>query len=359
MAPAQRHELQRAAGEGYSLGRMGHDKPLHLRKLVLSQKTQRGASTSLGGIRKSRPSAAASRLTPTVGAIFGATLKSVLEFSGVAPTKRASIAALRHLVRFLSPPRDALPRIHGNDSEHLLNGMGVHHVASYQRRLLPESIEPQHARSYLGRNGYKDVAFGATAALLVAHHLMSVLGSDAQGVAEGLQRCAREVDHQLTHWPTATSARHSEWHLVALASEMRALGRARTAAVAAASFAEANRLPRDEALRLQLERMRAAAWPSGERCDVESQPPLIERLMRGETLGSYAMPPPASPRPMALSALPGVAWLDTGRDDDSSEDGSGSSRGTSSASSICEESKAETDMSPVDVLSACSMLGLM
>lgn len=391
--PARWLDLKRAALEGCTVVREGHDKPLYLRRLILSHKTQRAAAVK-GKISKRRSSAgatSASSLTPTVGAIFGSTLKSVLEFSGVAPSKGATVRALRHLVHFFAPPRDALASIRGDDAEHLLNGMGAHRVASMQRHMLAECAEHAGSRSYIGRNGYKDVAFGATAALLVAHYIMSVTGADAQGVAEGLRRCADDVDHQLRHWPISDSAQHAEWHAAALAAEERALSRARAAAVTAATFAEANQLSRADALRMQFEWMRAAAWPAGERCDVGAQAGAIARLIRGERVGDGAPVAEAPlsampPRALALSALPSIAWLDagpsgcrSGAGETSSEDASSpSSRGTGSSSfsfsslgSVADEDEMEerhawggtnedrSDVSPDEVLSTARLLGMM
>lgn len=367
--PARHHELKRSAREGFTVGRVGHSKPLHLRKLVLSTKTQRRMSVAKSGVRKKRLSAADTQLVPTIGVIFGSTLKSILEFSGVSPTKRANIEAMRRLVRFFVSSRDALPQIHGADHEHLLNGLGVHKVASYQRGLLPECIEPQHARSYLGRSGYKDVAFGATAALLVAHYLMSESGADAQGVADGLQRCATEVDRQLAQWPLSDSMHHFKWHKSSLDAEIRALSRVRAAAIVAADVANVHRLTRDEALRMQLERMRMAAWPRGEKCAGDAQASMIARIFRGDRIGAEdapLAPCPAFSQPLALSGMPAVAWMSTTAcaRDDSSEDGSHSSSfGSAStvssiSSSVYEEDTAVDDLDDLNPFSICSLLGL-
>jgi len=325
-------DLKRASDEGYALQGAAGDKPLYLRRLVLgSEKRQR----STNGIRKQRPTARASRLTSSVGTIFGSTLKSVLDFSGVAPTKTQSLQALRHLVRFLSPAASATSSIDGGDRLHLANGLGVHRVCTKQARLLPEAQEAQMQRSFLGRNGLRDVAFGATAAVLTAHYIMSVLGHDASTVADKLQKSAKRIDELLGQWPVAgATVGASDWHVQSLRAEARAIRRARAAAVAAASMAEAQQLPKHAALHLQFEWMRAAAWPRGTACDADSHATLCGQIASGQRVGD----PDAEPLPLPalpLSALQSctAAWLDAGGGDDSSEDGA-SSRSGSWASSI-------------------------
>lgn len=304
---------------------------LHLRRLILSTGKRERSS---GGIRKVRLSDRTSRLTPSVGAIFGATLKSVLDFTGVQPTKTETGTALRHLVRFLSPAAGAVPSVVGDDRLHLANGLGVHHVSGKQSRMLPECVEPQHRRSFLGRHGLKDIAFGATAAVLVAHYIMSASGADAATVAEGLNRCARRTDELLGQWPVAAGGSDGTagWHMESLRAEARAIRRARAAAVAAASIAEAQHLNTQAALHLQLEWMRAAAWPRGVACDAATHATLCGELAAGRSVGdpdAELLPLPVMP----LSALQscGSAWLGSSRFGDSSEDGS--SRSGSWASS--------------------------
>ena len=319
-----------ASCEGYSVQRPGEVKALYLRRLVLGTERQRRSST---GIKKKRPTAAASRLASSIGTIFGSTLKSVLEYSGVKPSKGESLQALRHLVRFLSPAASAVASVSGADRLHLANGLGVHRVCSKQTRMLPESQEAQLSRSYLGRNGLRDIAFGATAAVLTAHYVMSALGHDAATVADNLQRSAKAVDELLGQWPVASgSVASGDWHVHSLRAEARAIRRARAAAMAAASVAEAQKLPMAAALHLQFEWMRAAAWPRGTVCDGETHAHLCGQIASGQRVGdphAEQLPLPALP----LSALQSctAAWLDPGRGDDSSEDGASSRSGSASS----------------------------
>ena len=346
-------EVRGAAGEGYALhtGREGHG-TLRLRRLVLSAGKAQARGTDahgwaqgpplVGAIRKARRNGAGgrSRSTPSVGAIFGATLKSVLEYAGVRPAKAEVVAALRHVLRFFEPTRDDAARVRGADRDHLLNGLLAHRVSNAQRRHLPESHEPAGARSYLGRNGLKDVAVGATAAVLAAHHLMSARGARADELVDGLQRALDRVSELLEVWSVGSGTADA-WHLEALRAEERALQRSRSAAVAATAVARARALPPHAALALRLEWMRAAAWPRGVACDAATHAVLCDTLATHGAAaavdgGDPAMAPP--PLALPLSALPPSAWLGSASDagSGSSSDGSRSDATSlaSSASSV-------------------------
>lgn len=326
------------SGEGYELkqGDAGH--PLRLRRLALgTEKRQRSAN----GIRKQRVSAKASRLATSAGTIFGSTLKSVLDYSGVSPSKGESLQALRHLVRFLTPAATAVASVGGSDRLHLANGLGVHRVSSKQTRFLPESIESQAHRSFLGRNGLRDVAFGATAAVLTAHYIMSALGADASTVADNLQQSARAIDDLLGQWPTSSTV-FGDTQVHALRAEARAIRRARAAAVAAASVAEAQGLPKAAALHLQFEWMRAAAWPRGTACDAATHATLCGEIASGKRVGdSEAEPLPLPALPLSALQSCSAAWMPTGAGDDSSD--AASSRASSWASSASSFGSAEGD----------------
>lgn len=337
MRALRQGDVRAAAEEGYRLHRQGHVGPLRLRRLVLSTGRR---TRSVAGVHKPRKSRAASRLTPSVGAIFGATLKSVLDFSGVRPRKRDLIDALQHLARFLAPTRDAVASATGADRAHLANGLMSEFVASAQRRRLEECRESQEERSYLGRNGLNGVAVGATAAVLAAHHIMHVRGVlDAEGVRASLVDSLARVDALLANWPVAT-AHDDEWHVQALRAEARAVGRVRAVAVAATEAATTQRLDGAGALQLQLEWMRRAAWPRGARVDAASHVLACEALARGEALGGGEplMPPPL--RTVPLAALPASVWISSAASEaSSSSDGTRSEAGSiaSSASSVGSE----------------------
>lgn len=328
---ATKGDVRRASDEGYTLRSCRGEKPLYLRRLVLgAQKRERSAN----GIRKQRLSAKASRLTSSIGTIFGSTLKSVLDYSGVKPSKGESLQALRHLVRFLSPAASAVSSVTGDDRLHLANGLGVHRVSTKQTRMMAESVESQAERSFLGRNGLRDVSFGATAAVLTAHYIMRALGHDATKVAANLQQSAKAIDELLGQWPAvAGSVASGDWHVGALRAEARAIRRARAAAMAAASIAEAQQLPTEAALHLQFEWMRAAAWPRGTTCDGETHAFLCGQIASGRQVGDpHAEPLPLPALPLSALQSCTAAWMDAGRTDDSSEDG-GSSHSGSWASS--------------------------
>ena len=321
-------DLKAISSEGYVLRHAEGEGLLHLRRLVLgTEKRQRSSN----GIHKKRPSAKESRLAASAGIIFGSTLRSVLDYSGVSPSKGESLQALRHLVRFLTPAAAAVASVSGSDRVHLSHGLGVLRVCSKQSRFLPESGETQGQRSFLGRNGLRDVAFGATAAVLTAHYIMCALGANASTVADNLQRSSKSVDDLLGKWPTSSSA-FGDAQIQALRSEARAIRRARAAAVAAASVAESQCLPKAAALHLQFEWMRAAAWPRGTPCNAETHATLCGDLASGKRVGD----PEAEPLPLPalpLSALQScsAAWMSTGACDDSSD--AASSRASSWASS--------------------------
>lgn len=344
---------------------------MHLRRLVLSEQRR---PRSAKGVRKPRLGRRASRLTPSVGAIFGATLKSVLDFSGVQPSKPVLVDALRHVARFLAPTRAAVESCAGADRQHLANGLMAHRVASAQRAGLEECREPQNARTWLGRSGLKDVAVGVTAAVLVAHYVMSVTGTlGADDAQEGLALALSQATALLAGWPVGGGS-DADWHVEALRAEQRALDRVRAAASAAAADSVAQKLPRIAALQLQLDRMRQAAWPRGGCCDAASHLTACETLAAGRPLGApeapeHALPPLAT---VPLAALPAEVWMSSaGTEADSSEEGSDARSLASSASSWSSaspsvgshEDDAEADAaggtSSADTEHACRMFSLL
>lgn len=308
-----------ACGEGYSLDQPGHAHPLRLRRLVLGKPRAARNACNAHGISKRR-SSVAPRLGYTTGTIFGSLLSSVLEFSGVAPTRAHQLTALRHLVRLLAPAGKDICTVGGADRVHLAAGLFCQRVSSRQGRFLPEmSHATRNPNDFLRRVGGADVAVGATAAVLAAHYIMATTGSDAEGVALGLQRCAGHIDALLRNWPLLHTGRGDDHaQAEALAAETRAIARARAAAVAAASLAKAQGLRREEALRLQFDWMRKAAWPRNEVCNADSHTALIERLLEGplEPHAAAAVPiafessPPPPLEPTPLSALPPGAFME-------------------------------------------------
>jgi hypothetical protein len=200
-------------------------------------------------------------------------------------------------------------------------------------------------RSFLGRNGLRDIAFGATAAVLTSHYIMSALGADAATVADNLQKSAKRIDELLGQWPVAgATVSAGSSHIYSLRAEARAIRRARAAAVAAVAMANAQNLPKHAALHLQFEWMRAAAWPRGTACDADSHATLCGQIASGERVGD----PEAEPLPLPalpLSALQSctAAWLDAGVGDDSSEDGASSRSGSWASSAASSYGSADGD----------------
>lgn len=324
-----------AANESYQLHRTGHTGTLHLRRLVLSTG---GRSRSASGVRKQRPSRAASRLTHSVGAIFGATLKSVLDYAGVSHRKHDVVDTMRHAARFLAPTKDALASATGVDRPHLVNGLMSESVATAQRRRLGECYEAQGARTYLGRNGLSGIAVGATAAVLVTHYLMSTRSdTDAVHVLSSLTDALARVDALLANWAVATN-RDDDWHLQALRAEARAVGRVRAVAVAATGAARAQGLDPSTSLHLHFDWMRGAAWPRAARVDASTHVLMCEALAKGGVLDSapsVALPPLMPPplRALPLAALPASVWITSAASEAwSSSDGSRSEAGSIASS---------------------------
>ena len=377
-----RAQVAGAASEGYALHaeRAGHG-ALQLRRLWLSEgAAARGAGGGEAhglahGLAHAAPARASAihkqrrrstggggraRLTDSVGAIFGATLKSVLDFSGVRAAKSEVVAALRHVARFFEPTRWDAAAVGGTDRDHLLNGLMAHRVDRLQRRHLPESREPVGARTYLGRNGLKDVAVGVTAAVLVAHYLMSARGARAADVCAGMRIALERASALLEDWPLSDG--HADaWHAGALRAEERALQRARSAAVAAAAAAQAQGLPNHAALALQFEWMRAAAWPRGVCCDATTHAARCASLGQHGALepdpafsaAAAGGAPPPPPLTVPLAALPSAAWLGSAADA-----GSSSSEGSAcDASSLASTASTASSASSASSVGSCEGVG--
>lgn len=311
---------------------------LVLRRLMLADPAEAGRTRSAKGIHKSRPSRRASRLTASVGTIFGSTLTSVLEFAGVSEHLTASVrVALRDVARFLDPVKRAVVATGGDDRVHLASGLVMHHVCTAQRRCMPELAEAQDGRTYMGRRRLKHVAVGATAAVLVAYHLRFVGCASAAAAVElraDLDACCATVDELLRTWPVPGVSAVGTTHMAldALHAERRAMQRARAAAVAAARAASAQHLDATRGLELQLDWMRAAAWPAGIQCDVNAHAAACGHLVAHGVLTRdncdarlAASPMPCPLAVVPLSALPSDVWVNGERGDSGDGDGAWSS----------------------------------
>ena len=220
---------------------------------------------------------------------------------------------MRHIVRFFEPVVGAVCRVEG-DREVLASGLACHRVLREQRRYMAEARDAGGAvrRPWLSRKGLKHVAMGVTASVLVAHHIAAQEGADAETISSGLGECCEHAEDALRRW-NVTDASDRGVSIEVLQAETRALGRARAAFTAAAEHALRHGLAGSDALRLQLEAMRRAAWPAGERCDAESHDELCARIAAGLPLGNNAMPSPMpASASVPLSAIPAEAWLEDG-----------------------------------------------
>jgi hypothetical protein len=263
-----------------------------------------------------------------VGLVMGATLCSVLRFAGVDASKSCR-RALRHLVRFLEPVVSAACRMRGERSV-LLDGLACRNVLRQQRRRMRDAVlhAPGGGRTWLDRNGLQHVVMGATASVLVAHHIAAQEGADVYLIGDGLQSCCWRAEQALRQWNLSDST-HEEACTRALDAEVRALSRAQSAAEGAKRRAVAYGLGPAEALRLQLEAMRCAAWPAGERCDEEGHAQLCRRIEAGAPIGRRAQDGPffhsaypcTSVWSIPLSAIPASAWLHREGEDGEEEGG--------------------------------------
>ena len=278
-------EFKRVAAESYTLSRNGQMGPLRLRRLLFSHSRQAaGREVASRGVSKRRTgqSSGRSRYTVCFASIFGATLKTILDFSGVATDhKQQTVAALHEMLQFLEPVSDSVGSLDDFDQQHLINGLATHRVSVAQQRLMPECNDSKDRNTWLHRSGIKHVSMGVTAAVLVAHYVMAATGSDAKDVTECLDRCVADATVLLREWDLSRAS-SSAMHKAALHAERRALERAATAASAAVVVANATGLDRLSSLHLQLSYMRSAAWSPSTRqqCDCSVRSPVSTPILQ-------------------------------------------------------------------------------
>lgn len=284
-------DLRFVSSDSAQLSRSGQCAPMRLRRLVLSGAKGAANAATSRGITK-RPSAHVLRSIPSFASIFGATLKSVLDFSGVATNqKRQTVNALRSMAQFFGPVSESIGRVGGADSPHLINGLAIHRVCKSQKKHMHE-MHPSASHnqsSWFFRSGMKDVAVGVTAAVLVAHFVMSEAGRDADEVCDGLNRCTENARQILKAWSTKTQ-HQAGIGLPALRAETRALERAAAAARAAARVAAAQGLSRTDSLHLQLNYMRGAAWPAGVACEYAGHGDIVRVLAADGVVAESSSP---------------------------------------------------------------------
>ena len=320
-------EVAVAAREEALLGRDGQVGPLRIRRFIFSksgpyskppqiQKCREGvrdrrkassSSSSSSSCSSSSPSPPSSldnddlmhsRNAVCFAATFGSTLKTVLDFAGLSAEKTAIVAkALDDIAFFLDPATVDVSQIGGSDREHLVNGLGSHSVSSKQAKTLEEcdAGDVKTRRSYLFRSGRRNVTFGATAAILVAHYVLAVTGYEPHEVVENLSRSISVTRQLLQNWDSSSIKPHSMYQ-EALGAEIRALERARASAQAAEKVAKQHGMDRLTSLHLQLSYMRSAAWPARAVCEAgETHAQNLKRLSNGELITQPQLFLPSEP----------------------------------------------------------------
>ncbi len=347
-------QIRQASYEAYQFTRENHTPPLWIRRLVLAHNapTRRKTDKIEKPVRK-RASARAP--VDSFAVIFGSTLKSIFDFVGIHPSKGAQICALRRTLQFLTPAAAALASVSGIDRPYLAAGLCAHHVAPKQRKLISENIEAQNARSYLGRNGLKDVAVGATAAILISHWLLlseATTVPQITSISASLYNLITSIDYTLTNWPVYAAPNRLQMEMLncARCAERRAIGRCRAIAITAIRTAKANALLPADSLKLQLKSMLKAAWPRGMQCDCTTHEAACEMLATNRASFQHGeMLPPLPVNILPLSALPSATWLNSG---------AGGSSSSSASSFDTASSAGSTDSGPGVALSHADALAL-
>lgn len=325
-------EFQHAAAESRTLSREGQLGPMRLRRLLFSRNDPYAQVAGSKGVKKRNSASARSRYQVCFATIFGATLKTILDFSGVATDKKAeTVAALHEMLQFLGPVGEIIGTVGGTDQPHLVNGLATHKVSRKQAKLFVEcSSSSTGKNTWFTRSGLKDVTMGVTAGVLVAHYVMAATGCDALEVATNLAKCTDSARSLLSSWDVSRSA-GLFMHKAALAAEIRALERARAASYAASKVAEATGLDRMTALHLQLSYMRSAAWPNGVCCGTERHAQVVSSLEKGDPIAHMTEEiPPCMPSMPVLQLL---RCMEHGPVADHSSDSEFSSLASSSAAS--------------------------
>jgi len=263
--------------------------------------------------------------------IMGCTLRNVLAFAGVCGggPGLSYARALRVIVTFLDPLVAAIGRITG-ERDILASGLACHRVLRAQRRHLPEL---SGTRDWLAKKGLENVAFGVTASVLTAYYVAAHNGGSVASIANGLEKCCRTAERILRHWKMETVEQAAE-QVAIVDAEARALARACAACAGAALEAKRQSLSNVDALRLQFETMRAAAWPAGECCSAETHEQLCAKIASGVPLnGGQAVAMPV--RCVPLSAIPSSVWTNERGSEASDGSQSTASSHTTSYTSTC------------------------
>jgi len=297
------------------------------------------------GVSKRRVSASAnSQRYVCFASCFGATLSTILDFSGIAINKKIeTVNALHEIIQFLCPIAENIDTIGGDDQRQLFNGLATNRVSKKQSKNMTECTNLSKT-SYFYRAGLKDVTIGVTAAVLVAHHVMSAVGEDAQTIHQSLDRCVENSSNILKNW-NLSNMRGDEMHRAALHSELRALERTKAASMAAHRVARHAGLDHSSAFHLQMSYMRSAAWPRNVSCDDYYHTYLLKQIEDGEHIGG-TMSNHKSPITCAIASTPILHTLCCGgssTSDCSGESDLSSLATLSTASSIASDDTYEVD----------------
>jgi hypothetical protein len=195
-------------------------------------------------------------------------LKTVLDFAGISVQRKKIVAeALDDMAAFLTPVSKCVAHISGADKGHLVNGLATRTVGRKQIKYLKEcQYDKEMRKTWLYRSGQANITLGATAAILVAHYVLAVTGSQPKEVIDNLTRSIGLTRNLLDVWNTSVFS-SDKMYTDALGAEIRALERARASAIAAEKISSSQKLDRLAALHLQLRYMREAAWPAHAVCE--------------------------------------------------------------------------------------------
>ena len=367
-----KNEVQTASLDCFTVSRNGQIGPLRLRRFVFSSSgpcevskkrdrcyeglrvrkrfrknsasTKRKTSQERDGssLMKSRHGRSAICFATT----FGATLKTVLDFAGISIERKKLVAeVLDDMAAFFNPVSESVAQVTGTDKGHLVNGLATRTVGRRQSKLLFEcQVDKKLRNTWLFKTGQANVTLGATAAILVAHYVLAVTGSQPKEVIDNLTRSINLTRNLLDLWNT--SAFKDPLYMDALGAEIRALERAKASAIAAEEVASAQKLDRLTALHLQLRYMRAAAWPAKAVCESgQSHLDNLDRLRSGASIKQdevSTQEPVQQYQPVSIlnKDLGKIGYRNEADDFESSSDATSSASSSSSWSSISTTSAA-------------------
>ena len=211
----------------------------------------------------------------SAGCTFGCTFGNLMQFCRAE--KHSLHTCMLQMRRVLRACGKAMCKNSGQDKSFLTRGLGIHRVMKAQARHFPELRTCKRIDSKAGHVG---ICFGMTMSVLIAFECMCRDPKDVSELSKHLISCIRDCASALEHWDLRKT--EDEDVLESRAAEHRAMKRAQAGVLRAQHLSETNQLDDEQALRLQLDCFRRAAWPSGEELNEESQTSLLERIESGE-----------------------------------------------------------------------------